>query len=390
VTGPSLPEQFRGFADAAERDGGTTYATICRSAADDPDLMALIAEAPLAQRRPNLLLAAVHFLLLRGVDDPLRHFYDTVDDERGGAAPVRPDQIAGAFRAFCLTHRRPLLDLITNRSTQTNEVGRCVALLPALCAIAARYGDAQPLSLFDLGTSAGLNLLFDHYAYAYRPHDGGAVLSGDAASGVTLDCALRGERADLPTLTFPGVAARVGLDLSPIDVASDDDALWLLACLWPDNRARFDRLRAALHLARSASCRPRLERGDMIDDLARVAATIDPATPLVVVHSWVAAYLSQERQRALAAAVQALGATRPVHHVYAEAPFETPGLPTPACPEPRPKAHLSTALVHIGPGGEPPARWADMHPHGSWIRWWATAPVPTGRPAGPEPAPRPR
>ena len=125
------------------------------------------------------------------------------------------------------------------------------------------------------------------------------------------------------------MAERVGLDLAPVNPFSDDEALWLLACLWPDNLARFERLRAALANVRAAAQPPRLERGDLLTDLSHVVATMPGDGPLVVFHSWVAAYLGEEEQRTLAEQVAALGERRPVHYLYCESPFETPGLPTP-------------------------------------------------------------
>jgi hypothetical protein len=128
----------------------------------------------------------------------------------------------------------------------------------------------------------------------------------------------------------------------------------------------------------------------MVTDLPRVARTMRGEGPLVVFHSWVAAYLDEQRQRALAVAVRSLGARRPVHHLYCETPFETPGLPTPPSPVPRDGPDLATTLVHIGPGEAEPVRLADTHPHGYWIRWWPTRPAPTGHRAGPGPAHRRR
>jgi hypothetical protein len=169
---------------------------------------------------------------------------------------------------------------------------------------------------------------------------------------------------------------RVGLDVSPLDPFSDDAVLWLLACQWPDNPSRFSRLRGALSNVRGSDNPPRLEQGDMVTDLRRVAASVAGTTPLVVFHSWVAAYLDESQQGILADEVHALGSARPVHHLYCETPFETPGLPTPPSPVPREGPDLATALVHIGPDGEP-ERLADTHPHGYWIRWWPpTRPVP--------------
>jgi hypothetical protein len=371
-----LPDHFRGFATVVERDGGTIYPAICRAVADDDEVLSLLDLAPLPQRRPLLLLAAVHFLLLSGVDHPLAAFYDTVASVRGTpAAPPARGDVAAAFADFCRSHRAEVGRLIATRSTQTNEVGRCTALLPGLCHVASQYGGQEPLSLLDLGTSAGLNLLFDDYAYTYRAAEGDAVrTAGVAGSGVVLECTARGDLAALPELRLPVMAERVGLDLSPVDPFSDDDALWLLACQWPDNPARFGRLRAALANVRVAAHPPRLERGDMVTDLPRIAATIPGAGPLVVFHSWVAAYLDEPQQRTLAEEVAALGARRPVHHLYCESPFETPGLPTPSSPVRREGPDLATTLVHIGPGAAP-VRLADTHPHGYWIRWWPDRPA---------------
>jgi hypothetical protein len=387
-----LPDQFRLFAQGAARDGATTYEAISRFVADDPDLLAMIAEAPVAQRRPNLLLAAVHYLLLGGARHPLADHYDTVravlgrtDDPSAPRGDVTVD-----FKAFCLEHRAALLDLIAVRSTQTNEVGRSAALLPALSVVAAGYPERQPLSLLDLGSSAGLNLLFDSYAYRYRQRSDGAVLeAGPAASAVQLECVVRGALTDLPNLAIPVIAERAGIDALPIDPTSEDGARWLLACLWPDNMIRFDRLRGALDVARTTSHPPVIHRGDIVDDLPAVAAGMASDVPLVVFHSWVAAYLTRERQGELVETVRELSRTRPVHHLYMETPGETPGLPTPPSPAVHPTSGLATALVHLDADGSPPTRLADVHHHGKWLQWWASPTGPTGRRAEPGPG-RPR
>jgi hypothetical protein len=387
-----LPDQFRLFAQGAARDGATTYDAISRFAADDPDLLALIAEAPLAQRRPNLLLAAVHYLLLGGARHPLAAHYDTVRSVLGGADdPEAPrNDVTVDFKDFCLAHRTALLDLIAVRSTQTNEVGRCAALLPALSVVAATYPPGQPLSLLDLGSSAGLNLLFDSYAYRYRQRSDGTVLeAGQMPSLVDLECVVRGELTDLPDLALPAIAERAGIDALPIDPTSEDGARWLLACLWPDNLTRFERLRGALAIAGTTSHPPVIHRGDIVDDLPAVVANMASDVPLVVFHSWVAAYLTPQRQEELVETVRMLSRSRPLHHVYMETPMETPGLPSPPSPSAQPTSGLATALVHLDADGSAPTRLADVHHHGKWLQWWATPTDPRGHRAEPGPA-RPR
>jgi hypothetical protein len=371
----SLADQFRYFARSCERDGAVTYAAICRGIAEDDDLLDLTDQAPASQRRPNILLAAVHYLLLGGAEHDLADHYDSVWSWRGLRVPTPAHGVVEDFHSFCLSHQAAVLELVSHRSTQTNEVGRCTALLPGLAHIADAYPPGQPLALLDLGTSAGLNLLFDRYGYRYTSATtDDTTTAGPADSPVQLDCVVRGPLAELPPLVPPPVTDRAGLDLSPIDPTSDDEALWLLACLWPDQLPRFNRLKGALAVARAMPEPPPLHRGDLVDDLEQVASTLPPDRPLVVFHSWVAAYLSEQRQAELVAAVRHLGRSRTVHHLYAESPFETTALPTPPSPEPR-DPDIVTALVHLPPDGAP-QRLADLHPHGRWLQWWA-GPGPT-------------
>ena len=149
-----MPEHFRGFAAVVERDGGTTYATICRGVADDEDVLGLLHAAPPAQARPLLLLGAVHFLLLSGVQHPLAAHYDTVATVLGEPPRTPTTDVTAAFISFCHDFAPELTELIATRRTQTNEVGRCIALLPGLCHIASHDAEGEPLSLLDLGTSA--------------------------------------------------------------------------------------------------------------------------------------------------------------------------------------------------------------------------------------------
>jgi hypothetical protein len=128
-------------------------------------------------------------------------------------------------------------------------------------------------------------------------------------------------------------------------------------------------VRAALEIARADPHPPVLHTGDMVDDVGAVAETVAPGQPLVVFHSWVAAYLTEARQRELVDTVRRLSTSRPVHYLYAESPVDTRGLPTPPSPEPGPTSDVATVLVHLPPGGAA-IRLADMHHHGRSLRWW--------------------
>jgi hypothetical protein len=158
----ALAQRFMRFAEQECGDYAPFYAHLARGIAHDPELLAIAAHTRSGQQAPNLLLAAVHDLLLRGADHALAAFYPSV----AHLAAVPPGDPLPAFRAFCRDHRAALIDLVSTRLVQTNEPQRCTVLLPAFSMV-ARLASGRPLALIEVGASAGLNLLFDRYGYDY-------------------------------------------------------------------------------------------------------------------------------------------------------------------------------------------------------------------------------
>lgn len=367
-------EEFRRFALVTERDGAPTYHRICAGVAEDPALLDLYGRIPAAQRRPVLLLAAVHELLLAGTPSELAAWYPTVPlyeqrsapptpGSRHDHRPVPPGDPFPAFAALCRDRREALETILTTRSTQTNEVGRCSVLLPALAAIGATAD--RPLWLLELGASAGLNLLLDHYAYDYD--DG--TQAGDRRSAVRLWSEIRHGR--LPDLSLPPVAGRTGLDRHPVDPRGEAPARWLLACQWPDHLERFTRLLGALEQARLGAETPTLLCADMVSDLERVVAGVPEDVHLCLMHTWAAAYLSAERQLDLVAAIARVAQERPLTWLFAEEPYEVPSLPLPRAVGGQ-RIKGATAVVEVAWAGTTRRlrRLADAHHHGRWLHWW--------------------
>ncbi len=187
---------------------------------------------------------------------------------------------------------------------QTNEVGRCAALLPGFLAVAEQTG--LPLRVLEVGASAGLILGWDSYRYEAE-----GFSWGPPASPLRIEFELGGG-------PIPGagaeVAERAGCDAAPVDPASEEGRLTLLSYVWPDQGARIDRLRAALDLA--AARPPAVERAAAIEwTEARLAEPV-PGLATVLYHSVVMQYLSEAERRAFATAVAAAGA-----RASAEAPL---------------------------------------------------------------------
>jgi hypothetical protein len=302
-----LSARFERFAREATTMGSTLYQQLSNHIAENEALLEIAANIP-REPIPNTFFGAVHYLLLSGAKHPLRDYYPSLTPR-----PRIDDALFATFSDFCISSRDALMPLLTSRITQTNEVNRSAVLAPAFCVVAALAGN-QPLTLIEVGASAGLNLFWDSYRIAYSD---GTIL-GDPHSPVHVTCELRG--APLPAaIELPlTITGRIGIDLNPIDLSDPDARLWLQALVWPDHLERARRLEAAIQLA--AARQPNLLRGDALELLPKVLQDLPPDGAPCVFHSAVLYQFTPEaRERffsQLAAASAELG--RPIWHVYAE------------------------------------------------------------------------
>lgn len=356
VDAETLARRFRDFARSFP--DSQLYRDVTAAAADDPDVAGLLTSAPPGQARPVLLLAALHDLVLRRPDLPVGRWYPSVTGEPVPAGDPWPD-----VRRACLDHEDELRHTIATRSVQTNEVGRAATLAPL---VAAAVSDVDaPIALVELGCSAGLLLNMDRYAIRVV-HDSDVLTLGDPDSSVTVstEAVQRPDRHALPR-----IAARTGIDTSPVDLGDTDSVRWLEACLWPDQVERFERFRAAVALGRRQP--PPVVAGDMVDDLAAVLATVvasAPETHVVVMCSWSLTYVRRDRRPDIVATLSAAAADgRPVTWVSAEPDGAVPGIPQRPGPELGPDG---TVLgIHRWRHGrqEAPQRWGLAHAHGAWF-----------------------
>src|SRR5437588_12003691 len=109
-------EYWAFWAADARRIGCELYARLARDIAGDDNLKGLAAHARKGQPHANMLLGAVHYLLLRGVDHPLRRFYVSV----AGGERVEDEDPLPLFRDFVERNRTDLVRLIETRVTNTN------------------------------------------------------------------------------------------------------------------------------------------------------------------------------------------------------------------------------------------------------------------------------
>lgn len=303
--------RLRRFADEEAAPESPLYTHLALSAADDDDVAALLAAAEPHNARATLFFAAVHRLVIAEPVSELAYYYPSVGGEYGVDGATWP-----TFRSFVLDRAERVRQLVTTRTTQTNEVRRAALLFPAVARVAKQAG--RPIGLLEVGTSAGLLLGLDRYGYRYSAEDGEQVTAGPAKAPLVLSCVLsRADGARRPVLPKNlKVAAKVGLDRSPVDVTDDEQLAWLEACVWADQPERVRLLnQAALAQAKD---RPAFMAGDAVDDLAAAAARVPADLPLVVLSSHVLACLPTARRSDFVAALAELAADRPLWWVSQE------------------------------------------------------------------------
>ena len=349
----ALAAQFRDFADH-ECTEDPLYVALCRAIAAAAPLLELMALAPATQSRPNLLLAALHERVLAGADHGLRAYYPSVGGTRApdAALPARLAEFAAREHAALAAHLR-------TRSTQTNEVGRCAVLAPALAHLAARSGHGE-FALLDFGSSAGLNLGVDAYGYDYDGPAGCFARGATPPAAPRIACHWRG--APAPDAAWR-LVARDGVDPAPIDVLDAAELRWLQACLWPCHAARRARLDAAVAIARQAGRVVRREP-DCIAAIGPWLAGLPAGVQPVLFNSWVLAYLPAAELARLRDAVAAhptlawLGAER--------AALRPPGLALPPAPALE-AADRATLWTLQWQGRAEALAWS--HGHGHWCEW---------------------
>lgn len=335
-----LARQFNRFATLDVLKEVPLYQEISRIVAADPSLLALAAHAAPGQPPPNLLFAAVRFQLNRTPEDPLFQTYRNPS--------FHCDELTAQFREFCHRNADHLAILLAERKVQTNEVGRAALLLPAYLEVARRNA-GRSFHLVEIGTSAGLNLIYDRYRIAFS----GWHTFGPIHSPVLLRTELRGTGRPPSDTGLPVPLSRIGLDLNPLDCTRQDDRDWLEALIWPGQTVRAERLKAACDLAATTDLD--LRAGDALELLPATLSGLPAGEPVVLSHSWVFSQFSQAEQQRLHAILSEAGAGRPLSRV---------GL------EWAPDAESEITLTDYDLDRKS-RRLATCHPHGRWLHWVA-------------------
>lgn len=317
------------------------YSALLGELENDSTALRLLAGVRAEQRNPMLVLAALQLAGLNGhpVLGPIyaaaRHgeLLEPASAARDVLAVIQeaPEVVGDELR----------------RSTQTNEPGRSAVLQ----AVVRDLSQSSPsINIVEVGTSAGINLCFDQFP----------VRASDDANPLTLVCV--DETPVDRSTPLPDVATRIGIDPFPLDLAKEDDRLWLKACIWPEQRRRHERFDAVV-AARPTWPDATILTGRALERLDDAMTLIDQNVMTVIYNTWVAFYLSAEEQRDYFSDLIERCATTNVAWISIESTLiKVPGVDIDEAAH-----HRAASQVVVTAPGSSPTLWGWCHAHGRWL-----------------------
>ncbi len=314
-----LVAQIRHQSTACTTIGSPIHGDLLGRIADDVEADGLCAqvlrdhaELRFGLALPLRFVGALHRRALDGRAPTLATFLPSCVGEGASSDPAARWQAAYAVIARDSDAIRSELDA----HVQTNEIGRSSALILGLAHVARVTG--HPLALREIGTSAGLNLRLDRYAYS----DNGGPVHGDPESGVRIVDRWRGVHRPLqdPSWSAPVVVDRAGADPSPIDPLTAEGRIRLLGFVWPEQLERKARTEAAIDLARKFPAR--VEAAHTPSWLAHELEQRRVSTTMTVMHSIVWQYIDKEERPSIRTVIEEQGARAGAERPVAWLTFE--------------------------------------------------------------------
>lgn len=238
----TLIESIERQAESCAHIGSPLYAALLTGLAGDylsggltSELLDGVSDRPMHDAVPLRYLATGHRLALEGHAPELAALLPSCGGTWNGA------DITDVFLSAVATHRGEFARGV-QRNVQTNEVGRAAIFAAGFSAVVDRTGLA--LRTLELGGSAGLLSHWDRFGFTT-----GESTTGDAGSALQFGPEWYARPA--PHLHAGiEVVSRASVDLTPIDITSDEGRMSLLSFVWPDQLERFHRLDQAIEIAR--------------------------------------------------------------------------------------------------------------------------------------------
>lgn len=292
---------FTRFAEQEAKGSSPLYEYWSLKIAQDIELLSLVQFIPNNQPKPNLFFAAVKYLSFEK-QHHLSYYYKN----------STPSEFAHSFihlKDFCQQFREPLQDIFQTKLVQTNELNRAAYLYPIFSGIQAKH--QKPLSLIEIGTSAGLLLNLDQYRYEIEEGETKQIY-GNENSKVQIVAENIGQ--SIGELSELNIENRIGIDLNIVDLQQDEGYRWMQSLIWPEHIMRKQQLENVQEL--NSEVRKTLLEGDFLTLIPKIIEQQEITTQFIIFHTHVANQFSNELKQQLLQMLGEISYKQPIYHVY--------------------------------------------------------------------------
>lgn len=293
------------FAEYQAKGNSNLYYFLSKQIVGDSEIMEIIKEIPLSQPKPNLFFASMQYLVSKS-DSNLRCYYPSLT-----ANPLPAEASFEEFKEFALSHKKQLIELFHTKFVQTNEVGRAAYLYPIFSSIAEQSN--KPLTLIEIGTSAGLLLCIDSFNYEYIEKNS-SIKIVNVADSINILSENKGRKLPSTIHSNLNIRGRIGIDLKIVDLTRQEDIDWMLALIWPEHSKRRQQLLEASKIANRIQ--KELYEGDLLELLPKIIRSIPAENQIVLFHTHVANQFSEQLKWSFGELLKEISATRSIYHVY--------------------------------------------------------------------------
>lgn len=297
----NLIAAFKRFASHEAKNNSPLYEYWCGRIINEEKLLNLIKYIPESQPKPNLFFGSVQYLSTQK-ESPLKQIFENPFE-------LNLDESFQILISFCTQYEEELLQLFQTKIVQTNEVQRASYLYPVFSEIAEEA--KLPLTLIEIGTSAGLLLNLDGFHYKIEQEM--PISFGNAKSPLTLFADNYG--SPVTSVMNMEICHRIGIDLNIINLENPDEYLWLKSLIWPEQIERKENLEKAKTIH---SHYPKLlltgDFNDLIPPLFESPELKD--SQFIIFHTHVANQFSAKLKSELLTMLQKLSHIKSIYHVY--------------------------------------------------------------------------
>lgn len=340
----TIKSKFEKFSETECKNNSNLYYTLSKQVANDDDLVEICLATKEGQPIPNIFFGAVHYLLLKNSKSPLARFYPSIFQKEVEEIPF------DVFKRFCLANENSIQELISTKIVQTNVISRCAYLIPIFSQLIEQ--ENRPTTILDIGTSAGLTLNFDKYAYRFNNEK----VYGD--STVVINCEIVGK--NFPTIVpVKHPLTKIGLDQHIIDVKQEDEITWLKALLWPDQLERFKAMEEALKI--NSSINNTLIEASTIASFRKQLEGIDNSENLLIYTTHVIYQFPVDFMNEFFNMLEAVGKTKDFYFLSVggkNSHFQS-----------YESNDVAVELTQFKKGNKRHYFIAETNGHGNWVRW---------------------